>query len=60
MARPFVFVVILVIFFFLNVARLEGRKNRKMVAWYAGESPSRVTFKRRKVMKKNSSVVLGW
>ena len=59
MARLFVFIVILVIFF-LNVTWLEARKNRKMVAWYAGESPSRVTFKRRKVMKKNSSVVLGW
>ena len=45
--------------FFLNVTWLEARKNRKMVAWYAGESPSRVTFKGRKVMKKNSSVVLG-
>ena len=44
--------------FFLNVTWLEAQKNRKMVALYAGESPSRVTFKGRKVMKKNSSVVL--
>ena len=56
MARLFVFVVIREIF---SQCYLAARKNRKMVAWCAGESPSRVTFKRRKVMKKNSSVVLG-
>ena len=58
MARLFVFIVILVIFSQCYLA--GGATKSKMVAWYAGESPSRVTFKRRKVMKKNSGVVLGW
>ena len=59
MARLFVFIVILVIF---SQCYLAGSA-KKIEKWLHGireKVPSRVTFKGRKVMKNNSSVVLGW
>ena len=59
MARLFVFIVILVIF---PQCYLAGSA-KKIEKWLHGireKVPSRVTFKGRKVMKNNSSVVLGW
>ena len=58
-ARPFVLIVILVIFSSMLLS-WKREKIEKWLPWYAGEGPSRVIFKRQKFMKKNSSVVLGW
>ena len=58
-ARPFVFIVILVIFSSMLLG-WKREKIEKWLPWYAGEGPSRVIFKRQKFMKKNRSVVLGW
>ena len=50
MARLFVFIVILVIFSQCYLAGSE--KNRKMVAWYPGESPQPRYFQRAKSYEK--------
>ena len=51
MARLFVFIVILVIFFSMLLG-WKREKNRKMVAWYPGESPQPRYFQRAKSYEK--------
>ena len=57
-ARPFVFIVILVIFSSMLLG-WKREKIEKWLPWYAGEGPSRVIFKRQKIYEKEFKCCFG-
>ena len=57
-ARPFVFIVILVIFSSMLLG-WKREKIEKWLPWYAGEGPCRVIFKRQKIYEKEFKCCFG-